>query len=328
MTKKEDAKKKQDAVAVAVSLQDDPLVYVAVLQGFWLLEHTTPSWRLEDPHKGFQRIVREDRAKQIAASVLDQKRTFPNAIILATDVEEFDEVSSGKVRIPAKTKFLVVDGQHRLWAQKFSKYEAPYACLLHMSRNERDMAKLFLEINDNQRRVPSSLRWDLVRLVKPEGKEAEQKTADIIFELATERKSPLFQRIDLTGEQPEIKLKQGSLAPEIRTLINNDRKREADLDEYITLFTNFFSALQSLDADGWRSGASVFYKARVLRALVRLLADLVEKDDSLSKLTAKEIHRHLSKIDTGKLTPEELWTKQGAAGVQQIYKELYDQVFI
>jgi DGQHR domain-containing protein len=312
---------------VAVRLQDDPLVYVAVLPGKWLLERTTPSWRMKDPEKGFQRIVKEQRARQIASNVLKQKRTFPNAIILATDVQSFKELPNAQVHYPASTKFLVVDGQHRLWAQKFSPdFEASYACIIHMARDEREMARLFLEINDNQKRVPSSLRWDLVRLVQPEGDEAELRTADLIYQLAMDEVGPLYQRIDLTGEQPEIKLKQGSLAPELKKLLQADRKREYDFDAYVELLTAFFAALKSLDPDNWATAQSVFYKARVVRALIRLLTDIVLETSSLSALTAKALRKRFEKIDTTKLTTEELKSKQGAAGVQQIYEELKAQV--
>ena len=71
-------------------LQEKPSIFCAMLQGNWLLEHTTPSWRIKDPRQGFQRIVREVRAREIAMAVLDQHRTFPNAIILATDIESID----------------------------------------------------------------------------------------------------------------------------------------------------------------------------------------------------------------------------------------------
>src|SRR5690348_6748385 len=72
-------------------LQENPAIFVAALPGRWLLQHTTPSWRIVDPEKGFQRIVREERAREIAAAVLDQHRTFPNAIILATDLRSLTE---------------------------------------------------------------------------------------------------------------------------------------------------------------------------------------------------------------------------------------------
>jgi DGQHR domain-containing protein len=140
------------------TLQEKPLIVCASIPGDWLISHATPSWRLDDPEKGFQRVVSEKRALQIAKTVLDYGRTFPNAIVLATDKNDL-RIQDGIVTLPTKIKFLVVDGQHRLWAQKFSENIANYACMIHMGLSEEEMASLFIEINDNQKRVPPSLRW-------------------------------------------------------------------------------------------------------------------------------------------------------------------------
>ena len=85
-------------------LQENPLVYSATVRGKWLLEHSTPSWRIDNPIAGFQRVVKEKRARQIAITVLNQQRTFPNSIILATDERKF-ESSDCKLTIPFNIKF-------------------------------------------------------------------------------------------------------------------------------------------------------------------------------------------------------------------------------
>src|SRR5882762_7592686 len=192
--------------ATGILLHEEPAVYMTALPGPWLLDHSTPSWRIDDPKKGFQRIVKEQRAKEIARTVLDTNRTFPNAITLATTAKRFP-LRDHTLEVPGSAKFLVVDGQHRLWAQHYSKVSGIYPCIIHMDRTEQDMAALFLEINDNQRRVPSSLRWDLVRLVRTED-QSTQMAADIVFELATRRESPFYSvgtvGIDLTGEDKDI----------------------------------------------------------------------------------------------------------------------------
>ena len=103
-----------------------------------------------------------------------------------------------------------MDGQHRLWAQRFSNKDAQYACIIHLNKTEKEMAELFLEINDNQRRVPSSLRWDLVRLVKPEGDEAAIMASELVLALVERQDSPFYIAIDLTGEQKDVSIKQGS----------------------------------------------------------------------------------------------------------------------
>jgi DGQHR domain-containing protein len=311
----------------AIRLQDAPPVYVTVIPGKWLLKHTTPSWRLEDPEKGFQRIVKKPRAEEIARTVLDKGRAFPNAITLATNAREFKQ-EVDKLVLPERTKFLVVDGQHRLWAQKFSNREGQYACIVHLNKTEQQMAELFLEINDNQRRVPSSLRWDLVRLVRPKGSEIEVMTSELVYDLSTRADSPFYVLIDLTGEKTETSVKQGSLAPEIRTLISKTRKRSgAGFDEYSALLIRFFSAVRSLNPTGWGDSKSTYYKTRVLRALVRVLADLAVDAQTFDRLTAEFLLVSLKKINPDTLSEERVRTAQGAAGVAQLYQEMRSQVF-
>ena len=311
-------------MAKGFQLQDKPRILCAMLDGNWLLKHTTPSWRIDDPEEGFQRMVRERRAREIALAVLDQKRTFPNAIILATNEEAID-IIDGQVGIPDTTKFLIVDGQHRLWAQKFSEYEAPYGCLIHTGLSPEEMAELFLEINDNQKRVPSSLRWDLVRLIKRQDEPQKLAAAEIVYLLATEEDSPFFQRIDLTGEQSEIQIKQGSLAPEFESLL----RRRSSLGQVAFLLQyqiilEFSVAIKQIDADRWGTASSPYFKARVLRPLFRLLTDLLGAigKSNLSDIGAIDFIPYLSKINEDNLNPEIIRSVQGSAGMAAIYRQL------
>lgn len=311
----------------ALRLQEAPPVYVVVISGTWLLQHTTPSWRIKDPIQGFQRIVKDDRAKQIARTVLDQGRAFPNAITLATNIKDLKKIGN-EIVFPSNVKLLVVDGQHRLWAQNFSTTDGQYACIVHLDKSEKEMAQLFLEINDNQRRVPSSLRWDLVRLVRPEKDEATVTAADLVYALATREDSPFYLSIDLTGEQKGESIKQGSLAPEIKTLVSRARKNHnPTVDQYESLLIQFFSAVRSLNPSGWGDPSSTYYRARVLRALIRLLVDLVLDAQSLNELSAPFFFAQLQKIVPETLSEDKLRQAQGSAGVADLYQAIKSQVF-
>lgn len=190
------------------------------------------------------------------------------------------------------------------------------------------MAELFLEINDNQRRVPSSLRWDLVRLVRPAKDEAAVTAADLVYELANREDSPFYIAIDLTGERKDVSIKQGSLAPEIKTLVGRvKRVHDPTLEEYASLLIRFFSAVRSLNPQGWGDPGSTYYKARVLRALIRVLTDIALKAKSLEALTAQVFLRDLKKIDPGTLSEDRVRAAQGAAGVIDLYREMRTQVF-
>ena len=316
-------------VAKGFQLQDNPKIVCAMLDGNWLLKHTTPSWRIDNPEEGFQRMVRERRAREIALAVLDQKRTFPNAIVLATGEEEID-ISEGHVGMPETIRFLIVDGQHRLWAQKFSEYEAFYGCLIHTGLSQEDMAKLFLEINDNQKRVPSSLRWDLVRLIQPQDEPHKLAAAEIVHLLATEEDSPFFQRIDLTGEQSEIQIKQGSLAPEFESLL----RRRSPLAEVpflvqYQIILELAVAIKQIDADRWGTAKSPYFKARVLRPLFRLLTDLIGPigKQNLSDIGVMDFIPYLSRINEDNLAQDTIRSVQGSAGMAAIYQQMKADIF-
>ncbi len=313
-----------------IPLQENPPIVIATIPGRWLLERTTPSWRIKNPQTGFQRRVSGARAQEIATAVLDQGRTFPNAIVLATDTLEAP-VESSSVVFPEGVRFLVVDGQHRLWAQNFSESEARYSCIVHLGLTEREMAQLFVEINDNQKRVPSSLRWDLVRLVRSEDDPSGVRAVDLVYELNSSTDSPLYQRVDLTGEQHEISIKQGSLAPDIKRLVGTRSGIlcDIDFDDQLVVLKRYFSAIRECDADGWNNAVGYLYKARVLRALLRLLPDIVMAEGrDIIDISMLDYLKHLILIDLESLDPDRIRGQQGSAGIKAIYDTVRSQITV
>lgn len=316
---------------LVVVLRSNPDVYLTALSGKWLLKYSTPSWRIKNPETGFQRIVNVDRARAIARTVLDEGRTFPNAIVLATNVKSFKR-EDDRLLFPKTPKFLIVDGQHRLWAQKFSAVDGTYPCVIHMNRTEAQMAELFLEINANQRRVPSSLRWDLYRLVRQDD-QATVMTSDLVYALANEDESPFAaeRQIDLTGEDTErraVTIRQGSLAPEIRTMLRRHLKKTPDIsfDDYLALLIRFFTAIRSLDPDAWDDAKSPFFRARVLRAMLRVLDKLMQST-AVDDLSTGAMRKLFARIKPETLSDDAVRKAQGTVGVKDLYEEISKQVF-
>jgi hypothetical protein len=200
--------------------------------------------------------------------------------------------------------------------------------MIHMGLSEVDMATLFLEINDNQKRVPSSLRWDLVRLVQPEDDPHAIGAAELVLQLEGDRESPLFQRIDLTGEQPEITLKQGSLAPDLKSLISTRRSvlHDASFNSQYSVVLQFFIGLRNYDGDDWGTTDSVVYKARVIRAFLRLLQDLLRNiTKPPDEISASDFRRFLRRVKKRSLEPDRIRARQGRAGIKAIYEEIREQ---
>lgn len=312
----------------AIILQNDPRIYLAVIPGQWLLSRTTPTWRIKQPKKGFQRMVTERRAREIAASVLDQKRTFPNAIVLATNSGDI-EYRNNQLVIERRIRFLVIDGQNRLWAQQYSAFEANYGCVIHLNLNEAKMAELFVEINDTQKRVPSSLRWDLVKLVRPEDDPAAVRAVDLIEKLNLEKDSPLFQRIDMTGEQPKILIKQASLAPSLRTILNKKTAiREEGFEVQSELLKKYFAAVKECDPDGWRKGdESPLYGNRIFRALIATFPKLLDRiNKKTDNILAGDFFKFLRRINLEHISRDKLIATQGNAGVAAITRIIQAQL--
>lgn len=274
-------------------------------------------------------MVTERRARQIAAGVLDQKRTFPNAIVLATDSEAIVH-KEDRLNISGRIRFLVIDGQHRLWAQQFSNFEAHYGCVIHVGLAEPQMAELFVEINDNQKRVPSSLRWDLVRLVRPDDDPTGVRAVDLIEGLNSEKDSPLFQRIDMTGEQQKLIIKQGSLAPGLKTLLNKRTPlRDEGFDLQLKVIMKFFAAVKECDPDGWKAAdEGPLYGNRVFRALLMTMPELLRKiNKKMDRISPMDFLKFLERITLESLSREKLMATQGNAGVAAITRLVQRQMF-
>lgn len=310
---------------------DNPEVFVAKIQGRWILEHSRPSWRIDDPMEGFQRIVNEKRARTIASYVLDSGRSFPNAIIISCKDNPIILKDNGMLSIKDDSEFLVIDGQHRLYAQYFSAFEAAFVCMIHVSRTEADMASLFIEINDNQKRVPSSLRWDLIRLTTDEEDKPERRAVDIIYELVmVDESSPIYQKVDLTGENHQINLKQGSLAPDIAMLLKRRGyfKELETYEEQKSLLITYFTALKQWDENGWNEGISLFAQNRGLRVAIQLLNKFSEKINDENIINDPYLFSELlSKLDKNELTLEKIKALQGGAGMNQIKKTIENQIW-
>ena len=153
--------------------------------------------------------------------------------------------------------------------------------------------------------------------------------AEIVFLLATEDDSPFYQRIDLTGEQSELQIKQASLAPEFTDLLRR-RTPFANLSfvEQYQVILNYSNAIREVDTDRWGNRESAFFKARVLRALFRMLSQLANVVDppTLRDPSAADFIPYLRRINEETLDPEKIRSMQGTAGIAAIYRVIRDQM--
>lgn len=162
----------------------------------------------------YQRIIKKKRLQEVQGFI-NAGGYFPNSIIISIDTKGkgivFDQSSTkvegmiskiGLLRIPKRYRSAyIIDGQHRLYGYSDSKYAEtntiPVVAFIDLERSEQ--IKLFMDINENQKAVPKSLRvtlnadmlWD-----SPDFAEKRQalrsKIAQMLGEIST---SPLHSRV-------------------------------------------------------------------------------------------------------------------------------------
>jgi DNA phosphorothioation-associated DGQHR protein 1 len=184
---------------------------------------------------GTQRIIRDDRIREIADYINRTDSAFPNSIILAANYdldtgfdqgeleyinsENGDEQASEKSRvwtvtekekdcfkltIPTESRLAaVIDGQHRLFSFVKAEREARESmfllCSIYIDLPKALQAQIFATINSTQKRVDRSLTYELFGY-NVSDEEEKYWTPDklaVFFsrKLATDSESPLRGRI-------------------------------------------------------------------------------------------------------------------------------------
>lgn len=132
--------------------------------------------REKDPELGFQRLLDEKRAIEIAHYIDSENGVIPTSIILsAQPLCDFQYNSSKKtvsfISIP--NSFLIIDGQHRVYGFRKAKSELRVPVVIFSGLSKSDEARLFIDINTKQKPVPNELLLDIKNLARYENEKEE-----------------------------------------------------------------------------------------------------------------------------------------------------------
>lgn len=162
----------------------------------------------------YQRLIKKKRLQEVR-SFINDGGYFPNSIIISIDTNGkglvFDQSASkvdstisriGILHIPKRYRSAyIIDGQHRLYGYSDSKYAEtntiPVVAFVDLARSEQ--IKLFMDINENQKAVPKSLRVtlnaDMLWESADYGERRQALRSKIAQMLGEESTSPLNARI-------------------------------------------------------------------------------------------------------------------------------------
>ncbi len=254
--------------------QNNITFYIAILKSSILKQMCFVS-RKKDSVKGFQRLLNQKRAREIANYLDMAKGVIPSALILSAQNSakiRFDETTSKLSFDISKDSLLVIDGQHRLYGLYESEidYEIPVAIFNKL--NTSSEVKLFIDINTTQKGVPTALILDIKGQAGTETK-------------IEERQRILFDNLNKDSVLAGYLLPNESKAGKIsRTVFNSSTQSlfetgpTADLNDETIYKTvkNYLAAVDSLFKLAENENARL-NKTVLFRAIMTIFSESCEK---------------------------------------------------
>lgn len=181
-------------------VQNQFTFYTSVVSGKSLLRSCFVSRRTDNPTEGFNRALSRSRAIDIAR-YLERGFSIPTNIVVSAQSEARVAYSNGQIRWQATdgASFLVIDGQHRLFAMDHTDQDFDFAVAIYDGLSRQDEVRLFIDINTNQKGVPTALLLDIKQLAGAEV--TLEATLRQLFDLVSaDRNSPLHGRFSAAAK--------------------------------------------------------------------------------------------------------------------------------
>ncbi|HEY6966488.1 MAG TPA: DGQHR domain-containing protein [Burkholderiales bacterium] len=255
--------------------------------------------RVERTDHAFQRALSRAKVRQLINfyETAVTQPAIPGTVLLYTSEKlnfRADGDGSGHLTEPS-SKFLIIDGQHRLAALHFYMQERPQdaatitvPCIIFDGRSEDFAAEMFVIINSTPTRINKSHLIDLYERVSwaaPDRKFA----ARMVEKLYSEGDSPLRYRINRLGgrSQRDKWVLQAELFNELHRWVRSKWRSiqlaggsSKEVPRYYGMVRDFFKASKNVFGDGvWAKDGYMVTKPVTIKALIRVCSDLAREDD-------------------------------------------------
>jgi DGQHR domain-containing protein len=255
--------------------------------------------KIERTDHAFQRSLSRAKVRQLINfyETAVTQPAIPGTVLLYTSERlnfRSDGDGGGHLSEP-NTRFLIIDGQHRLAALHFYMQERPQdagtitvPCIIFDGRSEDFAAEMFVIINSTPTRINKSHLIDLYERVSwaaPDRKFA----ARMVEKLYSEGDSPLRYRINRLGgrSQRDKWVLQAELFNELHRWVRSKWRSiqlaggsSKEVPRYYGMVRDFFKAAKNVFGDGvWGKDGYMVSKPVTIKALIRVCADLAREDD-------------------------------------------------
>ncbi len=255
--------------------------------------------RIERTDNAFQRGLSRAKVRQLINfyETAVTQPAIPGTVLLYTSEKlnfRSDGDGGGHLSDPS-SKYLIIDGQHRLAALHFYMLERPQdaatitvPCIIFDGRSEDFAAEMFVIINSTPTRINKSHLIDLYERVSwaaPDRKFA----ARMVEKLYSEGDSPLRYRINRLGgrSQRDKWVLQAELFNELHRWVRGKWRSiqlaggsSKEVPRYYGMVRDFFKAAKSAFGDAvWGKDDYMVTKPVTIKAMIRVCSDLAREDD-------------------------------------------------
>jgi len=257
--------------------------------------------KIERTDSAFQRALSRAKVRQLTNfyETAVSQPAIPGTVLLYTSEKlqfraDGDGSGHGHLSEPT-TRFLIIDGQHRLAALYFYMQERPQdaatisvPCIIFDGRSEDFAAEMFVIINSTPTRINKSHLIDLYEQVSwaaPDRKFA----ARLVQKLYSEGDSPLRYRINRLGgrSQRDKWVLQAELFNELHRWVRGKWRSiqlaggsSREVPRYYAIVRDFFKAAKNVFGDAvWGTDGYMVTRPVTIKAMIRVCADLAREDD-------------------------------------------------
>jgi len=255
--------------------------------------------KIERKDSAFQRDL--SRAKVAAIKnfyeTAQSQPPIPGTVLLFTaerlhfdPLKGFDNV--GNLEEP-RSKYLIIDGQHRLAALHFFRKERAadartlhVPCIIFDGKSEDFATEMFVIINSTPTRINKSHLVDLYEKVSWSAPD-KRVAAQVVAMLYVEADSPLRYRINRLGgrSQREKWILQAELFNEIHRWVLADWKKlqkqatsRTLVNRLYQVVRDFLKAAEKVWGEAWGNGNYMVTKPVTIKGMLRVCADLAHTD--------------------------------------------------
>lgn len=295
--------------------------------------------RGKDSEEGaVQRLLNRQRISSIKNYVLDNNLFVNTFVINWTYTERLPIITDETINMPILYGAAqLIDGQHRLEGIKAAIAEKPELAdktiivSLAINLATKDAAKIFLNINSEQKPVPKSLIYDLYGVTDEDRNYAINRAEDIARILNESTDSPFYNVIKYPGmPRGRGKLDLSTVVTALKPYVDHDGKLEkknlTTLNAQATVLQNYFDALKyhADKTSKWSTITSnIFYKAAGFIGAIEFFMENVLPQCVAQRSFKQEVIAKMfdfSEVDL--ITPKNIETTDGRTARKRVVENL------